>query len=292
MNNLAWMLALFAVVGLSACSPNVQVDDPISRAPAAVKPTTRSEQKPPAVKTLPQLHTQPRLALRYYDTTRGGIRMYLVAFDDRDHVLRVADQQNGPGTRWTTAQEAAATYGGVAAVNGGFFTPEGKPLGMLIETGTRRGHLNRSSLGAGIYVSSHLRSAILRRESYQKSKSSWNAYNLLQTGPMLVENKQAVTGLSKNNRRPRSFIAWDGKHHWLIGYAEPCTLHALSKAITGRTLGGFEISNALNLDGGRSSDLWAGNAISGGGKSHRGIFNKTVRNYLVLVRRKSVADTE
>ena len=80
--------------------------------------------------------------------------MHLVAYDDRDMTLRVADQPNGPGSRWITARDAAATYGGVAAINGGFFTPEGKPLGLLIETGTRRGHLNKSSLGTGIYLSS------------------------------------------------------------------------------------------------------------------------------------------
>ena len=233
--------------------------------------------------SIPPIPSQKRLPIAYHSSLSNGIQIHHVRFDDRDYNLRVADQPQGLGSRWTTAQQAASTYNGIAAINGGFFTPEGKPLGLLIETGTKRGHLNKSSLGAGIYVSGATHSGIIRREIYQKSHTGWKAYNLLQTGPMLVENKRPVTGLSNSNRRPRSFMAWDGQHHWLIGYAEPCTLNELAQAIAGKTLAGFPMNTAVNLDGGRSSDLWAGNAIPEGNKSHRSIFNKPVRNYLVLV---------
>ncbi|MGB0774795.1 MAG: phosphodiester glycosidase family protein, partial [Akkermansiaceae bacterium] len=187
---------------------------------------------------------------------------------------------------WMTAKDAAATYGGLAAINGGFFTPEGKPLGLLIETGTRRGHLNRSSLGAGVFLMNKNRATIIRREAYQKSPNTWNAYNLLQTGPMLVEGGSTVSGLSKNNHRPRSFIAWDGKNHWAIGYSSSCTLDGLARAIANESPAGFKIRTAVNLDGGRSSDLWVGTQVRGGGKNHRGFLNKPVRNYLVLTKRK------
>ena len=287
---------LLAIFAISACSPVSENTEHQRQAVAVPCMTGGRSHTPDTTKRnkrwinpvnqikIPELPfpAQPRLPLRYHTTTRDGIRMHLVSFDDRDYSLQVADQPGGTGSRWTTAKQAGIARGAVAAINGGFFTPEGKPLGMLIESGKKRGHINRSSLGAGIYLTDSTRSAIIRREVYQKSSENWRVRHLLQTGPMLAENKRPVSGLSKNNRRPRSFIAWDGKHHWTIGYAESCSLDKLSQALANRTPGGFEISVAVNLDGGRSSDLWVGTNVPGGNKSHRGFFNKPVRNYLVL----------
>ena len=200
--------------------------------------------------------------------------------------LQVADQSNGPGTHWRDARSAAKSHGGVAAVNGGFFTPEGKPLGRLISHGQRRGYNNPSSLGSGIFLSTSEQSTIIRRGKYFKSPNDWGSpQQLLQTGPMLAEQKRPITGLSKNSQRRRCFIAWDGQHHWAIGYAEPCSLDALSRALAGKAPAGFAIQSAVNLDGGRSSDLWVGPQVSGGNHSHRNFLNKSVRNYLIVVPR-------
>ena len=254
-------------------SSSVKITPPKPEAPALL---------PPELAPLP---LQVKLPLAYHHTSRRGVTMSLVSFDNRDHQLRVADQPNGLGSRWQNAQSAAATYHGLAAINGGFFTPTGKPLGLLIETGTQRGAINRSSLGAGMFVSSRTNSAIIRRTHYTSSNTAANAYNLLQTGPMLAENAQPVHGLSTTNSRQRSFIAWDGKNHWAIGYAEPCTLDALSQALAGTAPAGFKISTAVNLDGGSSSNLWAGPHVDHGNKTHRPFLNKAVRNYLVLIPR-------
>lgn len=269
----------------AACS---QVERPAAAPaprPSALRPSAPAAQLPAPAPATPPEPPQSQLPLAYHRDSSSGVTLSMVAFDHRRHHLRVADQPNGPGSRWTSARECAATYGGLAAVNGGFFTPGGKPLGLLVETGTRRGSLNRSSLGAGVFVSGGDRAAIVRREAYQRNPGSWNAYNLLQTGPMLVENSRPVPGLSEKKHRPRSFIAWDGKKHWAIGYSSPCTLRQLAKALAGHSPAGFNIQSAVNLDGGRSSDLWVGGQVPGGGKTHRGLLNKPVRNYLVLVTR-------
>ena len=269
------LLTLF----FSACAPMTDIFSATS--PTQIPSSSEVVELPAPV--------QARIKTQYFTIQHNGVRMHLVAYDDRDMTLRVADQPNGPGSRWFTAKDAAATYGGVAAINGGFFTPAGKPLGLLIETGTRRGHLNKSSLGTGIFLSSAARSAIIRRESYQKADSSENPHNLLQSGPMLVDGMKAVSGLSKTQRRRRSFLAWDGQHHWAIGITEPCSLDMLANALsTGSSLCNFKTFAALNLDGGRSSDLWVGSQVSQSGQDHHGYFNKSVRNYLVLTRRKNM----
>lgn len=136
-----------------------------------------------------------------------------------------------------------------------------------------------------MFVSSSTGSAIIRRKHYPSSSMAAHASNLLQTGPMLAEKGKAIPGLSTTNSRPRSFIAWDDNHHWAIGYAEPCTLDALSHSLAGTSPAGFKISTAVNLDGGRSSELWAGPHVDRGNKSHRSFLNKPVRNYLVLIPR-------
>ena len=112
-----------------------------------------------------------------------------------------------------------------------------------------------------------------------------NVENLLQAGPILIEHGKPTIGLSDNNARPRSFIAWDGKHHWAIGHIDSSTLAGAAKALSETSLNGFKASTVMNLDGGRSSDLWVGPRVPSGPKTLRTFLNKTVRNYLVITSR-------
>lgn len=246
------------------------------------RPNPLSNNSPPGASTAVNPAEQPRLNLSYHHTSRNGIVLSLVSFDDRDYKLKVADQTNGPGTHWLSAEAAAKAHHGVAAINGGFFTPEGSPLGQVVANGKKRGLINRSSLGSGFFWRTSHEAKIQRRELYQQKPAAL-VEDLLQTGPMLVDKRRAVSGLSKKSQRIRSFLAWDGQHHWAIGYADPCTLEALAQAIAGRAPGQFPIHMAVNLDGGRSSELWAGKQVANGNQRHRGWMNKAVRNYLVVV---------
>lgn len=276
--------AILMICAISSCTPSTPVSVTTEKPVPNIK-LTQPHPESLVYQSPPPLPEQPNLPLAYHHTSRSGVIMSLVSFDDRTFQLRVADQPNGIGTRWRNAQSAAATYRGLAAINGGFFTPTGNPLGLLIETGTKRGAINRSSLGAGMFVSSPTNSAIIRRQHYQTSSTAARAYNLLQSGPMLAAHGQTINGLSKTKPRPRSFIAWDGKNHWAIGYAEPCTLDALSQALAGTSPAGFNINTALNLDGGSSANLWVGPDALNGHQTHRPFFHKAVRNYLVLIPR-------
>lgn len=232
-------------------------------------------------KALPQLV----LPLTYHSTSSEGIIISAVYFDDRKFQLQVADQPDGCGSKWLDAKSAAVPYNGVAAINAGFFTPEGKPLGLLVESGVKRGHLNKSPLGAGIFVSSTTSSSIFRRENYSSSSPLDDVADLLQAGPILIEHGQITSGLSDQKNRPRSFLAWDGNHHWMIGHIESSTLSGAAKALTKSASLKFKPTIVLNLDGGRSSDLWVGPQVPNGDKTHRSFLNKVVRNYLVLTPR-------
>ncbi len=262
-----------------------QAEPIIAEAEPIIPLAADDQQTDQAAVIIPPVVPQLIMPLAYHSILSQGITISAVYFDDRKFRLTVADQADGCGSQWLDAKSAALSCDGYAAINGGFFTPEGKPLGLLVASGIKRGSLNNSSLGAGIFISSKNKSAIVRREHYASSSVTNNAENLLQAGPMLVEHGKATIGLSDHNERPRSFIAWDGKHHWAIGHIDSSTLAAAAKALSESSLNGFKASTVLNLDGGRSSDLWAGPRVPSGPKTHRSFLNKPVRNYLVITLR-------
>lgn len=227
----------------------------------------------------PQAVHAPARTPELVTTTVAGTPITAVTFDSRSHRLVVADQPGGPGSQWPDAQSAAASRRGIAAVNGGFFTPEGGPLGLVIAGGKRAGSMNRaSSLGAGLFVDDGS-PALVRRES------GGTGGELLQSGPFLVEGGRAIPGLSPESSTARTFLGWDGANGWFIARSGPCSLADLAKALDGAKIGGISCHVVLNLDGGRSSDLWAGSSLVGGPISQRPFWNKPVRNFLVLLPR-------
>ena len=241
-------------------------------------------EKPPAPPVIPAAATPattdaPARAPRVVQTTLAGIPITAVAFDSRGHRLVVADQAGGPASRWPDAKSAAASRQGLAALNGGFFTPEGAPLGLVVAGGKSSGALNRaSSLGAGLLVDDGS-PTLVRRESGRRGPE------LLQSGPFLIEHGRPIAGLSPQSSTARSFIGWDGGHGWFIARSGPCSLQSLAKALAGARIGGVAARSVLNLDGGRSSDLWIGPSIAGGPLEQRPFWNKPVRNFLILLPR-------
>jgi hypothetical protein len=216
-----------------------------------------------------------------------NLKLQILTFDSRTHQLEVLDNENGPGTGASSARQAAATRAALAAINGGFFTPEGTPLGLVVEGGRRYGTLSNSSLGSGFYLlpSNQQASRIIRRTDWSTATSGQSPNHALQSGPFLLENGQPVAGLSTSRPRPRSFLLWDGFHGWALAHSTSTTLAQLSKALATQPVPGFAIHHALNLDGGSSCDLWVSSSVKGGPVSIRPLWAKDVRNYLILTPR-------
>ena len=254
---------------IAAASPAADQDHAVpDKAPAAASPV---ESKPEAPSAAPRV---VRISLQ-------GIAISAVTFDSRTHRIAIVDQAGGPGATFADARAAAASRGGIAAVNGGFFTPEGAPLGLVVSGGKRAGSINRaSSLGAG-YYSDVGSPALVRRESW-----SGGASEALQSGPFLLEHGKAIRGLSSASSSSRTFIGWDGGTRWFIARSGACSLAGLAQALAGTEIGGVKARTVLNLDGGRSSDLWISPTVEGGPVTERPFWNKPVRNFLVLVPRR------
>jgi hypothetical protein len=218
--------------------------------------------------------------------TAAGIRFSGVVMDARTHRLVVVDQADGPGSKFRDAAAAAAHVGGLGAINAGFFTPEGSPLGAVVSENEWSGAWNASSsLGAGIWCEDRSgRMTLVRRHAFDRG-SARSMRGLLQAGPMLVANGRVVGGLDDVKLAARSLIAWDGKHRWWMGRTSPCTLADLGRVLADHAPAGWKTMHALNLDGGRSSELWIAASVAGGPLVQRPEWNRVVRNHLVLVPR-------
>lgn len=215
------------------------------------------------------------------EVTLRGITIRYVTFSADDYRLRVVDQKGGPGSRFRSAREAAKSVDGVAAINAGFFTPEGEPLGFVVTGGDRRGARNRSSLGAGVYVDRGGRRQIVRRANYAGDAGVTEA---LQAGPFLIESGRVKAGLSDRKAAARSFVATDDKGGWAIAQTSSTNLKDLASVLAGQSLGEVKLQTALNLDGGRSCDLYISQSFGGLSGSFRGFFAADVRNWLVVTR--------
>ena len=209
-----------------------------------------------------------------------------VAFDSRTHRLRVIDQEDGPGTTFTDAAHAGTSRSALAAINAGFFTPEGEPLGLLVAAGKSAGSWNSAtSIGSAIWHESHSGTSRISRRNETNPATAKQMRETLQSGPMLVDRSLAVSGLESDKTSARCFIAWDGGTRWFIGRTSPCPLNILAATLASSKHCGWAIHRAMNLDGGRSADLWISSRVSGGPLTSRPPWNRPVRNFLILVPR-------
>lgn len=226
------------------------------------------------------------LAPRVMGKVVGDVSFQGVGFDSRSHRLVVVDQVGGPGSEFADSEGAALAKKGLAAVNAGFFTPEGAPLGLVGSSGKFTGAWNGgSSLGGGVWFESPAgRMGISRREKLGR-KAAGTMAELIQAGPMLVENGRSIGGLERTKTSARSVILWDGGTRWWIGCSSPCSLAELTELLVKASPTGWPVRQGLNLDGGRSADLWVSGAAAGGPVRQRSMMNRAVRNFVVLVKR-------
>ncbi len=268
-----------AALAFVACAPS----------PAPSEMAVAERVRPVVPEPEPIIHKSPRAPAagpRVAAADISSIRLEGVAFDSRSHRLVVVDQPAGPGSRFEDAAGAARSAGGFAALNAGFFTPEGEPLGMVISAGKSAGQWNSaSSLGSGIWHEDGAGNPAISRRGSLSRGAAGQMRELIQAGPMLVENGRAVGGLDASKPSARSMILWDGGTRWWLGRASPCSLADLARTLQNGSPAGWRVGSALNFDGGRSADLWISGAIPGGPLASRPLWNKPVRNFLVLVRR-------
>lgn len=206
-----------------------------------------------------------------------AVDLQCVLFDDRHYHLRIIDQPED----WSGGGQITASMRGVnaaAGVNGGFFTPQFAPLGLMIANGRKTGAWQQNKLLTGAIVVDSQPRLLWNAETGRDS-----ARELLQAGPRLVDSGRAVASLERARHTTRTFIATDAGRRWIIGLAHGVSLGELAGILASpEFLPGFHVHRALNLDGGRSSAIYYRAAD---GHEHADPGWSTVRNYLAIVPR-------
>lgn len=216
------------------------------------------------------------------DVEKEGRRVGLqvVLFDARDCDLRVVNQGGGDWAGAGAIRKEMQSVNAVAGVNGGFFTPEFEPMGLVVADGVHSGAFQDSGLISGA-VASGMNGPVLVWNSEGVSGEGFS--QVLQAGPRLVNGGAPVQGLSGGRTAARTFIATDGHSKWAVGLAKSPSLSELAEILVSPGLfADLRVWRALNLDGGRSSSLWVrrddGEELAWTGWS-------TVRNFLAIVPR-------
>lgn len=107
---------------------------------------------------------------------------------------------------------------------------------------------------------------------------------LVQCSPVFVlEGKEVYSMPDDTLVNARTFVACDGKGHWLIGTAKKMTLSALAAALVSNSvINEIRIKDAMNLDGGPSTGLRTRQAGKGVYVTEEGTH---VQNIVIVLRR-------
>ena len=152
--------------------------------------------------------------------------------------------------------ETMMRHHALAGTNGGYFSPDFDPVGLLVSDGRMEHKPSRAKLlsGALIVTGNHI--AIRRSTEPLPGK---NARQAVQCGPFLVEGGKAEAGLNNIRSARRTAVFTAGRHTWGLASTSSLTLEELGAILADPALlpGELKIERAINLDGGSSTGLWA-----------------------------------
>jgi exopolysaccharide biosynthesis protein len=181
-------------------------------------------------------------------------------------VIRAADY----GRKTFDAKEAARLSKAVVTINANFFDEQGKPLGVVINRGLLHQDIHRGGRTlTGIFKVGRDRLEILDRQAF----SADDALEAVQAGPRLIAKGNIIKSISDNESTRRSGLCIDGEQRLV--------LFAVSSSLTGLTIGELQqtlasaavrCEDALNLDGGGSTQLFIAGQVAGGTEEGREIF--------------------
>lgn len=222
----------------------------------------------------------PAGAVEYFHYSLGEaasgseVEVQLALFSSKSATLRVIDQPHLD----RHLAEAMSHENCLAGVNGGYFDPQGVPVGLLRSGGMTIAPFRRARLLSGVLAVRPTGVEIFRASEFPAKKSTWR--EAVQCGPFLIERGKPVAGLDDTRPARRTFVLTTTDRRAAIGYCEPVTLARLAKVLA--ALSQLKVARALNLDGGSSSAFWCRTA----GKTVSVSEGKTVRDFIAVVPRR------
>ena len=175
------------------------------------------------------------------------VEVQLALFSSKSATLRVIDQPDSS----RSLAEIMTSKNFLAGVNGGYFDPDGAPVGLLISAGKTIAPFRKARLLSGVLAAREGTVEIFRATEFPQ-KRAWR--EAVQCGPFLVDRGKSVAGLDDTRSARRTFVFTTRDERAAIGDCEPVTLARLAEILS--ALAPLKVARALNLDGGSSSAFW------------------------------------
>ena len=226
--------------------------------------------------TSPLRGLEHRYVVAEDSATGDRASLELAIFSAKACRLRVIDQPNEPRV---DLEEAMTRGNFLAAVNGGYFDPDYKPIGLLVVDGAVIAPLQKARLLSGVFSASVKKVQISRVAEFSMAQKPDAA---VECGPMVVDLGKAVRGLESTRAARRTFTAVGAGDKAALGFCSDVTLADLSNILATVLAPDFKIQRALNLDGGSSSAFWFKRAK---GSAFSIAEQKPVRDFVAIVPR-------
>ena len=139
-------------------------------------------------------------------------------------------------------------------INGGFFTPEHRSIGLIVNDGKQKSPLHRTSWWSVFQIRDGAPS-IVKPSAYRGSSGVEMA---LQCGPRLTVDGSIPKLKEGVSKRSAIGITRDGKVLMMITEGYGLSMKELARRMKGSPFeGGLGCPNSMALDGGSSSQLYA-----------------------------------
>ncbi len=217
-----------------------------------------------------------RYIVAEHSATGDRASLELAVFSTKSCRLRVIDQPNEPRV---DLEEAMGRGNFLAGVNGGYFDPDYKPIGLLVVDGASIAPLQKARLLSGVLSASAKKVQVSRVGEFSMAQKPDAA---VECGPMVVDLGKPVRGLESTRAARRTFAAVGAGDKAVLGFCSEVTLADLSNILASISVPDFKIQRALNLDGGSSSAFWF-KRYNGGAFSIAEL--KPVRDFVAIVPR-------
>lgn len=185
--------------------------------------------------------------------TKQTMKIHEVLLKANHYRAQLVDQK--PWFRFLSFErvyQTTAEHHAFAGINGGYFTPENQPLGLMILKGKKTASFSYSKLLSGLVIINKA-----GKLSFRKQRQGYHqAYYALQAGPFLIKNGKQVT-LKKGPASRRTVIALSQDNDLLLLSVNKSSLLTLSHLLENfpKAFLVKQIKTALNLDGGSSTSM-------------------------------------
>lgn len=158
------------------------------------------------------------------------------------------------GMQRSTVRYLADSAGAVVAVNGSFFDEYGKPLGLIVSRGiVAQSIQRRSNTLTSVFAIVGGKPRIMSRSDFDVA----GVTSALQAGPRLLSKGEKVSGLAERDAVTRRSGLCLDRQGALVLYATSSRLRGVSlRQLQDVLINSFECVDALNLDGGGSSQMF------------------------------------